>query len=350
MTDEQFHQRAMDFIAQNGVGYREALRAVELIDRYGAAAERASSSFAEGTLASEEEFVAYAEVQAIKRRITPQQALLDAHAEVTHAEGARHFYDVVRHGVQPSDADMNDAARVLVAQTGVSYSEALTHLATVVEFGDASKAIEVAFSEGKAVTDDMVHAAAMMHSTRTGMRYPDALVHVMNTLPVPVGAQFAEAAAAIDPQQGVELEIFRAGTHIDNAGGKRTFTVDDVRAMATSYDPSMREAPMVKGHPDDTAPAYGWIASLRATDDGRLIARATQWDEGFLKDLKDGRYKKRSASFYPPDHSSNPKPGTWYLRHLGWLGAQQPAVAGLADAAFQAPTNDMVTFAMPMGG
>ena len=46
-----------------------------------------------------------------------------------------------------------------------------------------------------------------------------------------------------------------------------------------------------------------------------------------------GRYKKRSASFYTADHPSNPTPGKPYLRHVGFLGAQPPAVKGLADFA-----------------
>jgi hypothetical protein len=45
------------------------------------------------------------------------------------------------------------------------------------------------------------------------------------------------------------------------------------------------------------------------------------------------QFKKRSASFYPPGHPSNPKPGNWYLRHVAFLGAQPPAIAGLADFA-----------------
>ena len=56
-------------------------------------------------------------------------------------------------------------------------------------------------------------------------------------------------------------------------------------------------------------------------------------DEGFAGLLKAGRFKKRSASFYPPGHPSNPTPDRPYLRHVGFLGAQPPAVKGLADFA-----------------
>ena len=47
-----------------------------------------------------------------------------------------------------------------------------------------------------------------------------------------------------------------------------------------------------------------------------------------------GRFKKRSASFYPPQAPNNPTPGKWYLRHVAFLGAQPPAVAGLKDIQF----------------
>ncbi|MFV2030801.1 2-oxoacid:acceptor oxidoreductase, partial [Neisseria sp. S1] len=50
--------------------------------------------------------------------------------------------------------------------------------------------------------------------------------------------------------------------------------------------------------------------------------------------VKAGRYKKVSASFYPPGSPSNPVPGKWYVRHVGFLGAHPPAVKGLAPINF----------------
>ena len=46
------------------------------------------------------------------------------------------------------------------------------------------------------------------------------------------------------------------------------------------------------------------------------------------------RFPKRSASFYPPQAPNNPTPGKWYLRHVAFLGAQPPAIAGLKDIQF----------------
>ncbi|MBF0186018.1 MAG: hypothetical protein HQM06_16735, partial [Magnetococcales bacterium] len=47
-----------------------------------------------------------------------------------------------------------------------------------------------------------------------------------------------------------------------------------------------------------------------------------------------GRFKKISASFYPPDSPNNPTPGLFALRHIAFLGAQPPAIKGLPDAKF----------------
>ena len=52
--------------------------------------------------------------------------------------------------------------------------------------------------------------------------------------------------------------------------------------------------------------------------------------------MRAGRYKKLSASLYSPSSPANPRPGTWYLRHVGFLGAQPPAIKGLAPVNFAA--------------
>ncbi|WP_275100142.1 peptidase [Sedimenticola hydrogenitrophicus] len=56
-----------------------------------------------------------------------------------------------------------------------------------------------------------------------------------------------------------------------------------------------------------------------------------------------GRFKKVSASFYPPTHPANPVPGVYYLRHVGFLGAQPPAVKGLKAVEFADEADGIVT-------
>lgn len=128
-------------------------------------------------------------------------------------------------------------------------------------------------------------------------------------------------------------EIFRAGTRTDNNGQTVTISEADVAAAAAAYDPGLHEAPIVVGHPKTDAPAYGWVGGLSASG-GTLTADFAQVDDSFAGLVRDGRYKKVSASFYPPDSPNNPKPGVWYLRHVGFLGAQPPAVKGLQPVSF----------------
>ncbi|MPY07398.1 2-oxoacid:acceptor oxidoreductase [Moraxella catarrhalis] len=141
----------------------------------------------------------------------------------------------------------------------------------------------------------------------------------------------------------MQYEVFMAGTRADNSGKTVTITPDDVANIAKSYHPNFHEAPIVIGHPSDNAPAYGWVKSLSAKD-GKLFAEFGEMDEGFVGLVKAGRYKKISASFYPPKHPSNPKPDNWYLRHIGFLGAVPPAVKGLSAINFNDDEAGVVCF------
>ena len=68
------------------------------------------------------------------------------------------------------------------------------------------------------------------------------------------------------------IEIARTGTFTDSAGRPQTFTARDLDAIARSYDPDQRDAPLVFGHPEsDAAPAFGWAEKLRS-EGGKLFA------------------------------------------------------------------------------
>ncbi|TPG82590.1 phage protease [Pseudomonas mandelii] len=124
------------------------------------------------------------------------------------------------------------------------------------------------------------------------------------------------------------LHIFKPGTHTAMCGTSFNFTESDLSATVAAYNPSLHEAPMGIGHPQHDAPAAGWIKSLSATTQG-LIAEPQQVDATFAEQIAKGSYKKISASFYHPDAANNPVPGVYYLRHVGFLGAQPPSVKGL---------------------
>ena len=156
-------------------------------------------------------------------------------------------------------------------------------------------------------------------------------------------AQPALPAASPALPQGIE--IFKPGRHTDMAGQVHEFSAADVRRMAAAYNPAQREAPLCVGHPEHNLPAYGYVRGLSVNAAGRLTMDTYQVAPQFAEWVKSGAYKKRSASFYPPDHPSNPAPGAWYLRHVGFLGAQPPAVAGLADIQFSDDGAGVIAFA-----
>lgn len=129
------------------------------------------------------------------------------------------------------------------------------------------------------------------------------------------------------------IHIFKPGTHTAMSGEALHFSESDLAATAQAYNPSLHEAPLVVGHPRHDDPAYGWVQKLVLGDDG-LTAIPHQVDPAFAEMYAAGRFKKVSASFYRPDAPANPVPGVWYLRHVGFLGAQPPAVKGLRPAEF----------------
>lgn len=125
------------------------------------------------------------------------------------------------------------------------------------------------------------------------------------------------------------------------SGAELAFSEADLAASAAAYDPALSEAPIVVGHPAHDLPAYGWIKSL-AFADGGLEAEPDQVDPAFAEMVAAGRFKKISASFYPPESKNNPHPGVYYLRHVGFLGAAPPAVKGLRTPAFAAEDDAVV--------
>lgn len=137
----------------------------------------------------------------------------------------------------------------------------------------------------------------------------------------------------VDFAEAKPFEIFRTGAHRPMVGDPIVFAEADLAAIATAYDPAISEAPIVVGHPALDAPAYGWIGGL-AVEGDRLLASPIQVDAAFADLVRAGSFKKISASFYRPDQAGNPKPGSYYLRHVGFLGAQPPAVKGLKAVEF----------------
>lgn len=130
------------------------------------------------------------------------------------------------------------------------------------------------------------------------------------------------------------IPFFRAGTHTDNQGRKVEFSEAALAAAIAGYDPKVHRAPLVIGHPKDNGPAFGWVQSLGSNSKGEATAVPEQLHSDFAEGVAAGRWYPRSASWYSPTDPRNPKPGIFYLRHIGFLGAQPPAIKGLSDIDF----------------
>jgi len=137
-----------------------------------------------------------------------------------------------------------------------------------------------------------------------------------------------------------------AGTLTDSEGKQHTFSESDIRAIIEGYDPALHEAPLTIGHPKSDAPAWGWVSALRFSEGASPapMYETHKVEPAFAEMVNAGRFPKRSISLYPPKHPHNPKPEQWYLRHIGYLGAQPPALKGFPNASFNATEEGVVSF------
>lgn len=129
------------------------------------------------------------------------------------------------------------------------------------------------------------------------------------------------------------FQIFRSGTHVAMNGTKINFSDQDLKKTVDAYKQTVWSAPLVIGHPiADHAPSHGDV--VRMFVDGSALYAEAEVDGELIDLVRAGRYTNRSASFYHPDQANNPVPGTYYLRHVGFLGGQPPAVKGMAPLGF----------------
>lgn len=142
------------------------------------------------------------------------------------------------------------------------------------------------------------------------------------------------------------IEIMRAGTHVSSNGMPITFSADDLKMAAIAYAPERKRAVLTLGHPSDNQPDLGTIDKLSLVGN-RLFAHVSKPSKLAVDLVRAKRYNHVSASFNGPLAPDNPMPGTWYLRHVGLLGAVPPAVRGLAPLEFAVPYGRVFNFCDP---
>lgn len=134
---------------------------------------------------------------------------------------------------------------------------------------------------------------------------------------------------------GKWIEIFKGGTQVDSKGREHDGDALIDKAVST-FNAADHEPPAVVGHPKDNAPAFAWVEGVKkVARDGKnvLLAKFRDVVPEFEEAVKQGLYKKRSASFYPDGR----------LKHVGFLGAAPPAVKGLENIKFEAG-EEAITF------
>jgi len=96
--------------------------------------------------------------------------------------------------------------------------------------------------------------------------------------------------------------IARTGTFRDSEGRKHTFTKEDLEKIASNYNASATDAPLVIGHvKTDSAPAYGWVERLFCEKD-KLLAQFSYVSDEVKNLVYKGAYKNVSMSVDMENH------------------------------------------------
>ena len=123
-------------------------------------------------------------------------------------------------------------------------------------------------------------------------------------------------------------EIFRTGTHTANNGQTISVTEQDLDEIIKNFSEKNPDVPLVIGHPKINAPAYGWVDKLKR-EGNKLFASFKEVSNEFSQWVNKGLYKNRSISLAEGN----------VLKHIGWLGAEPPAIKGLENYQFSEDEN-----------
>ena len=124
------------------------------------------------------------------------------------------------------------------------------------------------------------------------------------------------------------IPILKPGLYKTASGEPFGFSVQMLEAIADAYDPAVFHTPLVAGTPQHDDPAGGWIKQLTYID-GALRATPEMLDPVFGEAITTGKHQGVLGSIYLPDNPNNPKPGSHYLRHVGFRGVAVPVVKGV---------------------
>lgn len=125
----------------------------------------------------------------------------------------------------------------------------------------------------------------------------------------------------------VKLDLLRPGVWKDRTGKVIKITsgiISKIAEATKKYSYQDDTLPIVKGHPKDDDPAFGWVnkSNVSVDENGHLVASLSEddfTDDTFVEDVKKKKFKNISIA--------TRKDGS--LRHIGFFGAKTTAVNGL---------------------
>lgn len=134
------------------------------------------------------------------------------------------------------------------------------------------------------------------------------------------------------------VPIFRAGKQTDSRGRTQEWTEADLDQVVANHS-AEHPAPHVITHKELYSPfAYAQVEALKRDGD-TLYAKSKNIEPQFEQLLKDGRLYERSVRLVKSEQG-------WRLGHIAWLGAEPPAIEGLAPVQFSAAAADEYDFSI----
>jgi hypothetical protein len=125
------------------------------------------------------------------------------------------------------------------------------------------------------------------------------------------------------------IPVLKTGSFTGRGGNKIDVDTARLDRIVQKYDVKQRETPFVIGHPKSESPAYGWVEKFKRVGDV-LMAMPKQIVPEMADAIKAGFYKYVSCSVRNDDT----------IRHIGFLGGEAPAVAGLGPVELSEDDSD----------
>ncbi len=152
-------------------------------------------------------------------------------------------------------------------------------------------------------------------------------------------------AAPSNPGKTARIEVFRTGTFTRCRGSRLPIRRPTLRPWPMPMIRRRRRPLWWSAIPPPTRRLMpGRRASNGMHRPDRLFAVIGEIAPAFAEAVEAKHYKKVSLSFHRPDAAANPVPGTWYPKHIGFLGGAAPAVTGLKNVQFSGPETETVVF------